>query len=103
MAEGCNFKDFKNEAIRDKLILGLRDSDLQHKLLMEDEIDLAAVEKTIVSAELAAKQRKTIRENNEGASSVLSIKHRVKGATSTSNPTTPMTGSAVDIDHTHST
>lgn len=59
LAEGCNFKDFKNEAIRDKLILGLRDSDLQHKLLMEDEIDLAAVEKTIVSAELAVKQRKT--------------------------------------------
>lgn len=77
LAEGCNFKDFKTEAIRDKLILGLRDSDLQHKLLMEDEIELATVEKTIVSAELAAKQRKTIRENNEGASSVLSVKHRL--------------------------
>lgn len=50
----------KNEDIRDKLILELRDSDLQKKLLMDDEIELAAVEKTIVSAELAAKQRQTV-------------------------------------------
>ncbi|XP_062553055.1 uncharacterized protein LOC134218172 [Armigeres subalbatus] len=75
LAENCNFRDFKDEAVRDKLILGLRDKILQQKLLMEDDIALDAVEKTIISSELAGKRAKEM--NEQGEIEVLSIKHRL--------------------------
>lgn len=75
LAENCNFKTFKDEAVRDKLILGLRDKVLQQKLLMEEDIALDTVEKTIISTELAGKRAKDIIENSD--SEVLSIKHRL--------------------------
>lgn len=75
LAENCNFREFKDEAVRDKLILGLRDKVLQQKLLMEDDVALDAVEKTIISTELAGKRVKDIIEQND--SEVLSIKHRL--------------------------
>ncbi|XP_053691322.1 uncharacterized protein K02A2.6-like [Sabethes cyaneus] len=76
LAETCNFREFKNEAIRDKLIIGLRDKILQHKLLMEDDIQLDAVEKMIINDELAGQRARLISEQGD-RSAVLSIKNRL--------------------------
>ncbi|XP_062704998.1 uncharacterized protein LOC115266360 [Aedes albopictus] len=76
LAENCNFKEFKNEAIRDRLIFGLKDKDLQKKLLSEDDIELKEVEKLIISSELAGQRFKEVESTNPGAG-VMSVKYRL--------------------------
>ncbi|KXJ76853.1 hypothetical protein RP20_CCG008787 [Aedes albopictus] len=76
LAESCNFKEFKNEAIRDRLIFGLRNKKLQRKILLEDEIAVEALEKMIINDEEASQRtREIVDPNDTGA--VLSVKHRL--------------------------
>lgn len=75
LAEQCNFGQFKETAIRDRLIMGLGDKTLQYKLLMEDDLSMEAVEKMIINSEDAGNR---VRIMNEGsASNVHSVKHRI--------------------------
>ncbi|XP_055592887.1 uncharacterized protein LOC129744407 [Uranotaenia lowii] len=60
LAEKCNFREFKNEAIRDRLIIGLKDKILQHELLMDDDRELEEVTNMIISNELAGERAKII-------------------------------------------
>lgn len=76
LAESCNFREFKDEAVRDRLILGLRDKKLQRKILMEDEITVDAVEKLIITHEEAGERTKEIVDPND-AGAILSVKHRL--------------------------
>ncbi|XP_062698553.1 uncharacterized protein K02A2.6-like isoform X1 [Aedes albopictus] len=76
LAESCNFKEFKDEAVRDRLIIGLRDKKLQRKILMEDEITVDAVEKLIITHEEAGERTKEIVDPND-AGAILSVKHRL--------------------------
>lgn len=76
LAESCNFKEFKDEAIRDRLIFGLRNKKLQRKILLEDEIAVEALEKMIINDEEASQRtREIVDPNDTGA--VLSVKHRL--------------------------
>ncbi|XP_055606015.1 uncharacterized protein K02A2.6-like [Uranotaenia lowii] len=78
LAENCNFKEFKDEAIRDRLVFGMREKELQYKILMEDDISLETVERMIVNSELAGQRAKIISENSGLASAnILSIRHRL--------------------------
>ncbi|XP_055604884.1 uncharacterized protein K02A2.6-like [Uranotaenia lowii] len=77
MAESCNFRDFKDEAIRDRLIIGLANKDLQFKLLLEDDIGLNTLENKIINNERALGQAKLIGEHTSTNADVLSIKHRL--------------------------
>ncbi|XP_062706892.1 uncharacterized protein K02A2.6-like isoform X2 [Aedes albopictus] len=77
-AENCDFKEFKETAIRDRLVMGLYDKELQKKLLMDEDLSLAAVEKKIISSEVAGNQANSIfgperRESSE----ISSIKNRL--------------------------
>lgn len=76
LAESCNFKEFKDEAVRDRLIIGLRDKKLQRKILMEDEITVDAVEKLIITHEEAGERTKEIVDPND-AGAILSVKNRL--------------------------
>lgn len=76
LASQCGFGAHKNEAIKDRIVFGLRDSELKHKLLMKDNMTLEEVEEIVVRTELA-KLRAKEAEQNEGHRSVNSVKYRL--------------------------
>ena len=55
LAEHCNFRDLKEELIRDRMVVGLRDVTLSEKLQMDPDLTL---EKAVTSA----KQRESVRK-----------------------------------------
>lgn len=77
-AENCDFKQFKETAIRDRLIMGLHDKELQKKLLMDEDLSLPAVERKIISSEIAGNTAKSIYgPESRDSSDVNSIKNRL--------------------------
>lgn len=62
-AEFCDFGEFKDIAIRDKLVMGVYDEALQQKLLGEENLTLATAERMIVNWELAGERAKIISNN----------------------------------------
>ncbi|XP_055614216.1 uncharacterized protein LOC129760581 [Uranotaenia lowii] len=61
-AESCAFGDFKDTAIRDKLVMGVYDKDVQQKLLELEDLTLARVEKIIVNTESAGIRAREIND-----------------------------------------
>ena len=55
LAEHCNFRDLKEELIRDRMVVGLRDATLSEKLQMDPDLTL---EKAVTSA----RQRESVRK-----------------------------------------
>lgn len=43
LAESCDFKTFKNEAVRDQIVFGLKDDNLREKLILSDDKSMIAV------------------------------------------------------------
>lgn len=80
LADNCNFREFKEEAVRDRLIIGLRDKDLRKKLLMDDDINLETVEKTIISCEKAESRADHMNDFDE-SNKVFSVKQRLSRRT----------------------
>ncbi|XP_058452059.1 uncharacterized protein LOC131430847 [Malaya genurostris] len=76
-AEHCDFKEFKDTAIRDRLIMGVFDKDLQRSLLLEEDLALTTVERKIVNSELAGKRARLINANKIDVDGVLAIKNRL--------------------------
>lgn len=77
LAESCNFKTFKDEAIRDHLIFGLYDQTLKKKILLEDDISLEELQKLIINTELAGERVRFLVGEVPNNGEVLSIKHRL--------------------------
>ncbi|XP_055544797.1 uncharacterized protein LOC129729913 [Wyeomyia smithii] len=74
-AEFCAFGDFRETAIRDKLVMGVADGKLQEKLLNEDNLSLAMAEKMIVNWELAGSRARMINDRQGGQ--IASVKSRL--------------------------
>ena len=47
LAENCEFGDLKNEMIRDRLVIGIRDGQLSERLQMESDLSLQKAEKLV--------------------------------------------------------
>ncbi|XP_055638172.1 uncharacterized protein LOC129776511 [Toxorhynchites rutilus septentrionalis] len=75
-AELCNFQQFKETAIRDRLIMGLHDRELQKSLLMSEILTLDVIEKKLLSSELAKKQTKAM-SSEYRKEEVHSVKNRL--------------------------
>ncbi|XP_055620700.1 uncharacterized protein K02A2.6-like isoform X2 [Toxorhynchites rutilus septentrionalis] len=75
-AELCNFQQFKETAIRDRLIMGLHDRELQKSLLMSETLTLDVIEKKLLSSELAKKQTKAM-SSEYRKEEVHSVKNRL--------------------------
>ncbi|XP_062561428.1 uncharacterized protein LOC134227951 [Armigeres subalbatus] len=52
-AEFCNFENFKEMAVRDRIVAGIRDKALQQRLLNEEKLSLESAEKLIATWEIA--------------------------------------------------
>lgn len=59
-AEFCSFGDFKELAIRDRLVAGVREVALQQRLLNEENLTLKVAEKNITTWEMAGANARTL-------------------------------------------
>ncbi|XP_062701474.1 uncharacterized protein LOC134285192 [Aedes albopictus] len=77
LAEHCEFGDQKNRLIVDRILVGLIDNSLKHRLLTEysSKLTLAHVENIIASWEMADIHTKTLK-NNDNIDLVASIDNR---------------------------
>lgn len=64
-AEFCSFGDFKDLAIRDRILAGVREKSLRERLLNEDKLTLAIAERIIATWELAGKNAKNLNNNDD--------------------------------------
>ncbi|EAT38482.1 AAEL009643-PA [Aedes aegypti] len=76
-AEHCEFGDQKNRLILDRILVGLTDNNLKHRLLTEDsaKFTLEQAEKIIATWEMAATHTKAL-ANNEDVGLVASLNTR---------------------------
>ena len=74
-AEFCSFGEFKQVAIRDRILAGLTDGALRQRLLNEENLTLQSAEKLIATWEIAGANARTI--GSGGASAlVASLRNR---------------------------
>ncbi|KFD49840.1 hypothetical protein M513_09307 [Trichuris suis] len=64
LASDCNFGSNLEERLRDQFVCGLKDEDLQKRLLAHSELDLNDALREAVAAESASRQAKDIRSAN---------------------------------------
>ncbi|EAT43520.1 AAEL005051-PA [Aedes aegypti] len=76
-AEHCEFGDQKNRLILDRLLVGLTDNNLKHRLLTEDsaKLTLDQAEKIIATWEMAATHTRAL-ANNDGVGLVGFVNNR---------------------------
>ena len=78
-ATHCEFGDGPNDALRDRLVCGLRNHGLQQRLLTEAGLTLAKAVEIAQGQEAAAQNLKKLRSASEGIS--LSVPNRCNFAT----------------------
>lgn len=78
IAQNCNFDVFKDRMLRDKIIYGIRDVQIQQKLLMKKNLTLQEAVETCRTSELAKKQVKVIAGQGLPVTEVdgIGIQHR---------------------------
>ena len=72
LAEACDFGVFRDSAIRDQLVFGVYDKEVQHRLLQEDDLTLRTAEKIIKNREIATFRMQVLSQD----SGVNSVKFR---------------------------
>lgn len=63
-AESCEFGAFKETAIRDKLVMGVFDKQIQQRLIEEEDLTLSKAEKLIINRESAGVRSRMMNSNN---------------------------------------
>ena len=71
LAENCNYGDMREEMIRDRLVVGIRDNALSEKLQLDAKLTLETAKTTIRQREAVREQQQTLKEA-EGAASLTS-------------------------------
>ena len=67
LAENCEYGPLKEEMIRDRLVVGIRDSALSGRLQMDPELTLGKAKKTIRQREAVHEQQQALKEENVDA------------------------------------
>lgn len=64
-AEFCSFENFKQKAILDRIVAGVRDKALQQRLLSEENLTLSNAEKIVITWEMASSNAKSMKDNSD--------------------------------------
>ena len=64
LASDCNFGDLKNELIRDRIVVGIRDTSLSERLQMDPELTLEKAKTLVCQREAVRKQQQTLKVRN---------------------------------------
>lgn len=73
LGEACDFGAFRDSAVRDQLVYGVYDKDLQTRLLNEEELTLKSAERIIKNKEMAVCNRQKLNPDEN----VNSVKFRL--------------------------
>lgn len=73
-AEFCSFGDFKNMAIRDRIVAGINDKALQQRLLNEDKLTLDVAERIITTWQTAETNAKALGNRASNWEQIASLK-----------------------------
>lgn len=77
LAERCDFGEFKDRAIRDMLVIGVNDTQLQKRLCDEEDLSAAKAERLILNSEISASRTKQLnRDDDRRVSVVARLGHR---------------------------
>lgn len=76
LSEYCDFKDILEDTLRDRLVWGITDPCIQHRLLAEDKLTFMETQELAQAMELAAKD---IKHTQGGATSQSTPIHKVQG------------------------
>ena len=66
LSEHCNFREFLDQALRDRLVCGLTSEATQKRLLAEKDLTLAKAQEIAVGMEAAAKQTNELQVSSKG-------------------------------------
>jgi len=76
LTENCEFGDLKNEMIRDRLIIGIRDGQLSERLQMESDLTLQKAEKLVRQRAAVAQQQHALKAPVENRPQLEAIKQQ---------------------------
>lgn len=77
--EFCTFGTFKNTAVRDRILAGLRDNSLRQRLLTEENLTLESAEKIIATWELAGTNNRNLTGTAVGLESIAYLRNQGRG------------------------
>ena len=66
LAENCDYGDLKEEMIRDRLVVGIRDTALSEKMQMDPNLTLKTAKKSIRQREAVHEQQQTLKNITDG-------------------------------------
>ncbi|XP_060081069.1 uncharacterized protein K02A2.6-like [Ylistrum balloti] len=78
LAKYCEFGDVLNQALRDRLVCGLRSEDIQKKLLAEKDLDLARANEIALAMEMATKDTEVMSQPVIGSVNVVNKGQKYK-------------------------
>jgi len=73
LSENCNFGTQLDFMLRDRLVCGIRDEDIQRKLLCDPTLTLTTAMDIALAGEAALRQASEIRRNNEHSDSTVNL------------------------------
>ena len=76
LAENCEFGDLKNEMIRDRLVIGIRDGQLSERLQMESDLTLQKAEKLVRQRAAVSQQQQALKTPVENKPQLEAIKQQ---------------------------
>ena len=85
LAQHCSYGTLHDQMVRDRIVVGIRDSLLSQKLQMEADLTLEKVTKMVRESEAIKKQQKTIRDKLDEAAELDSIRKGRAEKTGTTN------------------
>ena len=88
LARHCNYGEIKDEMIRDRLVVGIRECSLSEKLQLDPSLTLETAKKTIHQREAVHEQQKVLKDNDKSTTdcSLDVMQHRQQGNRHTRGP-----------------
>ena len=77
LAEGCDFKNYIEEALRDRLVCGIKNESIQRRLLSKNELDMNKALEIPLSMELVTVQATELQIAKKGQESTQVV-HRLQ-------------------------
>ena len=91
LAEDCEYGAMKEEMIRDRLVVGIRDKVLSERLQLDPKLTLESAKKAVRQREAVKEQQQTLNKDGQGAGAHVAV-DQVKGGKRISRMKEPRSG-----------
>ena len=91
LAEDCEYGAMKEEMIRDRLVVGIRDTVLSERLQLDPKLTLESAKKAVRQREAVKEQQQTLNKGRQGAGTHVAV-DQVKGGKRVSRMKEPRSG-----------